>query len=625
MTPSATKARIWGQNPQSPFVLAKEQGEGFLRHFGFRESPFGVTPNPEFLFWSRMHDAALQALIASIESNLGFSVLVGRPGTGKTTLLFHLLAQYADSARTAFVFQTQCRAHDLIRHIASELELAVDGRNEVSLHQKLNEMLLNEARAGRKVVIVIDEAQNLHPSSLEALRLLSDFETSHSKLLHVILSGSTRLGETLLTPELSQFAQRISSISRLEALAEDEVAEYVRFRLAVVASRGAEGVFSSEALAEIASRSEGVPRVINSLCYRALILAYTCGQSCVSRELVRQAARDLDFSDSRVSTEVIQLTNVREERLTAASPELSAISGEPLRNPMTPAVDRPRVPDIERDIPTQKKPAIPDLGRHNIRSSNEPRGVDEGPRSSVGIATWSESSQYRFIGLIAAIIFLACGALVWNEFGSRHSTSAAAGREAQPTIREAQDEIPLNRQLDAPTTAAAPKVSSRQPPVSLATEGRTNLVPRSDIQSQSSIPEERMAPPNLQSNVNDPKHLAPLVSGVPSEVPRLETPEPPGPLEPRETSPRQPVKRVRPEYPKKAVLSHIEGDVQVELTIDQDGKVEKVRGLSGNSILLQAAKEAAWQWQYSPATGDETADLETIRVQFTFRLNPEDR
>src|SRR5215469_9485221 len=168
MTPSATNARIWDQTQSSPFVLAQAQREGFLRHFGFRESPFGVTPNPEFLFWSRMHGAALQALIASIESNLGFSVLVGRPGTGKTTLLFHLLAQYADSARTAFVFQTQCRAHDLIRHIASELELPVEGRNEVCLHQKLNEMLLNEARAGRKVVIVIDEAQNLHPSSLEA-------------------------------------------------------------------------------------------------------------------------------------------------------------------------------------------------------------------------------------------------------------------------------------------------------------------------------------------------------------------------------------------------------------------------------------------------------------------------
>lgn len=608
-------------------MLAKAEREGFLRHFGFREPPFGVTPNPEFLFWSRLHDAAMQALIASIESNLGFSVLLGRPGTGKTTLLFHLLAQYGQSARTAFVFQTQCRAPDLIRHIASELELPVDGHDKVSLHLKLNEMLLNEARAGRKVVIVIDEAQNLQPSSLEAIRLLSDFETSNSKLLNVILSGSTRLGETLLSPELSQFAQRISSISRLEGLAEDEVAEYVRFRLAVVATPSAERVFSSESLAEVASRSEGVPRVINSLCSRALILAHTCGQSCVSRELVIQAARGLDLSEnSRGSTDLIPLAKTRDVSSAGASPELCTPGIEPLWSPAAPAIERAWVPDTKTDTPRQKLPAMQSLECRNIHSSNEPLTTNRHPGHGVGMATWFQSARYGFIGLIVAIILLVGGAwVVWNGFRSGHSATVAAGPEPQPSLHDAKDEIPLNPQGEASTETAAPKISSRPSPVSLLTEGRPNLVPRSSIQSQSSTPDAPMPPPNVRSMVNDPDNLSPLVRGGPPDLPALEAPKTPGTPEPRETSPRQPVRRVRPQYPQKALLSRIEGDVQVELTIDQSGKVEKVRGLSGNSILLQAAEEAASQWQYSPAAGDQSTGPDVIRVQFTFKLNPEDR
>lgn len=623
--PGATDARLAGQTPQSAFLLAKAQREGFLRHFGFRESPFGVTPNPEFLFWSRMHNAALQTLIASIESNLGFSVLLGEPGTGKTTLLFHLLAQYRESARTAFVFQTQCRAHELIRHIASELELPVDRHNEVSLHQNLNEMLLNEARAGRKVLIVIDEAQNLQASSLEAIRLLSDFETTHSKLLNVVLSGSTRLGETLLRPELSQFAQRISSISRLEALAEDEVTEYVRFRLAVVTSRGAKEVFSSESLAEIASRSEGVPRIINSLCYRALLLAYTHGQGCVSRELVRQAAGGLDLSErsGRDSTEAIQLAEAREARVLNAVPPAFPEPNEPRWKPMAPAFERPRVPDVETNIGAQTLPVMPAPERHNIHLSNGPLAAEEDQGSNVGITLWVESTRYRSIGLIAAVILLACGAwAVWNELRSGHDTSAAARPEAQPALQEAKNEIPLNGKPDVSTATALTKRRSHQPPVSPLIDGRPNLLPPSNTSSQSSISEEPVAPPNVQSVANGSNNLAPFATGGSSALPRLETTEMSGTFAPPETSTRQPIRTVRPVYPQKAKLSHIEGEVEVELTIDRNGNVEKVRGLSGNSILLQAAEEAARQWQYSPAAGDQTAAPEITHVQFTFKLNP---
>ncbi len=284
------------QTPVPSSLSSRDQDEKLLRHFGFCELPFGVTPNPAFLFSSETHWAALQSMIQSIESNLGFTVLLGEPGMGKTTLLLQLLTQYRDSARTAFIFQTQCKRYELLRFLAWELELPVMQHDEVALHQRLKEMLVNEARAGRKVLLFIDEAQNLRHPSLEAIRLLSDFETARTKLLHIVLSGSAQLGETLRSPELSQLAQRIATVCRLEPLNPQEVNGYVTFRLGVAGCRAAEHLFSPEALAEVAEQSEGIPRVVNSICYRALVRTHAAGERRVSAKTVRQAARDLDLA-----------------------------------------------------------------------------------------------------------------------------------------------------------------------------------------------------------------------------------------------------------------------------------------------------------------------------------------
>jgi TonB family protein len=277
-------------------LAAEERSQELLQHFALRELPFGVTPNPSFLFSSRMHRAALQSMIQSIELNLGFTVLLGEPGTGKTTLLLQLLTQYRDSARTAFIFQTQGRRFDLLRFLVSELELPDSNGDEVLLHQRLREMLVNEARAGRKVLVIVDEAQNLNQTSLEAVRLLSDFETASSKLLHIILAGSARLGETLQDPDLLPLAQRIMTICRLEPFTPEEVKDYVIFRLETAGSKMSGKLFSAGALAAIAEETGGVPRLINSVCYRALSAAFARRERQVTTRMVRQAARDLDLS-----------------------------------------------------------------------------------------------------------------------------------------------------------------------------------------------------------------------------------------------------------------------------------------------------------------------------------------
>jgi TonB family protein len=632
--------------PESAFVLARAEQEGFRRHFGFRESPFGVTPDPEFLFWTRMHNAALQSIISSIESNLGFSVLLGNPGTGKTSLLFHLLAQYRESARTAFIFQTQCKPHDLIRHIASELDLAVPRRDEVSLHQKLNGMLLEEARAGRKVLIVIDEAQNLQASSFEAVRLLSDFETGHSKLLNIVFSGSPQLGATLQTPELSQLAQRISTVVRLQPFREDEVKDYVRFRLAVVASNPVEGLFSSESLAEIACRSEGVPRIINAICYRALMLAYTQGQASVSRELVRKAAKDLDLSEpgSRDSRAALQFQKFESAPHSNGGPGSIATRSE--QSPRPPAqtfaetVPLPSF-DAKSFAPTSQSPSAVKHHESGWRGQPIPAKADQ--RGRIGVpaiirfktAGWH---RYRSTRVIAALVLLACASWVgWNQLRGKPGTSEkdSIQRQAQPPtpaikMDEIKNGVPEssvqqpNRVATAlpPTNSNAHQSAGDQFPPS--TDVGPNLLIPSKIPSQSATPVEPSSP-NIAVSMSTPSdNLARLTAAGLAASPRFEAGEVAGSSGPRASFSLQPVKIVKPEYPARARLWHIEGEVQVELTIDRNGSVRRVHALSGNATLAQAAEEAARQWKYAPYTGnDQSAFPAVTRVQFNFKFNSE--
>lgn len=641
-----TTSNLDNPAPQSFFSLARTQREGFLRHFGFRGSPFGVTPDPEFLFWSPKHNAAFQAMIASIESNLGFSVLLGKPGTGKTTLLFHLLAQYRESARTAFIFQTQCRPHDLIRHIASELELPIFRRDEVSLHQKLNEMLFKEASAGRKVLIVIDEAQNLQEPSLEAVRLLSDFETGPSKLLHVVLSGSPRLGETLLSSELSQLAQRISTICRLEPLTEQEVRDYVRFRLAIVSSRAAAGLFSPESLAEVASQSEGVPRIINAICYRALILAYAQGHESVSGKLVKEAARYLDLSEpgGRDSRPALQFSGTGADLLSNGAPYAAPPCGkeqrtEPPAQTFVQAVPMPGA-DATRFVQPNQAPAPVKNRDIDSKHPTVPAKADQGGSTGVPAFTRVKSARWhrnRSTGLIVALALLAFGPWAgWNEFRGKSGASGVqpfpsqpepSKPEAQPAKMDEQDGVPQNRARQLNDLAAPPadlKIpqSSRIQPQSLI-DMDPNLALPSKIRSQSSTPAEPPAPNTAIFASMTANGLAPFAAIAPPARPRLEAGRMSGNSRARADFSPQPLHVVQPEYPVKARLAHIEGDVEMELTIGRSGSVQKVRRLHGNSILLQAAEAAARQWKYPPSFGDPTTVPTVTLVKFKFKLDSE--
>ena len=185
----------------------------FLDFYGLREQPFGVTPDPAYLYLSRTHREALAALLYGIKADRGFMALIADPGMGKTTLLYRLMEELRDSARTVFLFQTQCDSREFFCYVLSELGVETTGMDLASMHKKLNDVLFGEMLAGRRSVLVVDEAQDLEGPVLETIRLLSNFETPHSKLLEIVLAGQPQLAEKLARHGLSQLRQRISILA----------------------------------------------------------------------------------------------------------------------------------------------------------------------------------------------------------------------------------------------------------------------------------------------------------------------------------------------------------------------------------------------------------------------------
>ncbi len=180
------------------------------RYFGFQEEPFGATPDPRWLYRSARHREALASLRYGFYSNRGFTALIAPPGLGKTTLLFQFLHDIRNSTRIVFLFDTQCEPLGLLRYILRDLGIA-PAVNGDEMHVQLEDALVKEARAGQRVVVVVDEAQNLSDEALEMLRLLTNYETPRAKLLHIVLSGQPLLADTLMKPSMEQLRQRVTT------------------------------------------------------------------------------------------------------------------------------------------------------------------------------------------------------------------------------------------------------------------------------------------------------------------------------------------------------------------------------------------------------------------------------
>lgn len=266
----------------------------YLKHFGLTELPFGITPDTSFAYSLQMHQEALNTLLIALDGGEGFVKISGEVGTGKTLLCRRLLQTLDTGWVTAYLPNPNLGPNTLFRALAEELGIKdASGLDQYHLLRRINHALLEFARAKKRVVVCIDEAQAMPIETLEALRLLSNLETEKRKLLQIVLFGQPELDEKLHRPEVRQLLQRIAFHYRLGGLKKRELEHYLAHRLRVAGFRG-ESLFTPAALRALQRASRGTPRLINILAHKALLAVFGEGRQMIKARHVRLAARDTE-------------------------------------------------------------------------------------------------------------------------------------------------------------------------------------------------------------------------------------------------------------------------------------------------------------------------------------------
>lgn len=275
----------------------------YTNYFGLKEKPFSIAPDPRYLYMSELHREALAHLLYGISSDGCFILLTGDVGTGKTTVCRCLLAQLPENTEVALVVNPRLSVLELMETICEELEIPIvpQGKSLKAYIDRLNAYLLKAHGQGKNVALLIDEAQNLSLALLEQLRLLTNLETDHKKLLKIVLLGQTELRQILDQQGVAQINQRITSRYHLLPLDRKNTFAYIQHRLAVAGESGT--IFPQAALAKVFALTHGIPRLINVLCDRALLGTYVEEKYLVSPAIVETAAREV-FGHAVVSKTV---------------------------------------------------------------------------------------------------------------------------------------------------------------------------------------------------------------------------------------------------------------------------------------------------------------------------------
>lgn len=268
----------------------------YEKHFSLKHKPFELTPNPDFLFQSSTHKKAITYLDYGIKERVGFILLTGEVGAGKTTIIRNLVKNLSDSVNLSRVNNTKVSSEQLISMINEDFGLDVEGKSKTRLLSELNSFLVEQYSKNIQPILLIDEAQNLSPDLLEEIRLLSNLETDKAKLIQIILVGQPELKTTLMLPELVQLRQRININYHIAPLSVEEIAAYIKHRLTVAGNPDAI-VREDETLRMIHKFSRGIPRLINVLCDFALLTAFVEGSKKVDIDIIREVSKDLETRD----------------------------------------------------------------------------------------------------------------------------------------------------------------------------------------------------------------------------------------------------------------------------------------------------------------------------------------
>ncbi len=270
----------------------------YNQFYSFSENPFNVTPDPKFLFLTASHREALASMVYGINQRKGFISIAGEVGTGKTTLIHHLLQTLDPQIKAVFIYQTHITFEDLLRNVLLELELKPGDQNRAALMRQLNDYLIQKLALDENLVLFIDEAQNLSREILEDIRMLSNLETANFKLVQIVFVGQPEFEEKLNTPELRQLKQRVGIRREILPLADSESRQYIDHRLKLVGS-GSSLVFTEEALAFVIRYAEGVPRTINMVCDNAFLIGFSASKKKIDETIIREVLTDMGILETK--------------------------------------------------------------------------------------------------------------------------------------------------------------------------------------------------------------------------------------------------------------------------------------------------------------------------------------
>jgi len=262
----------------------------YERYYGLKEKPFSIQPDPDFLFLGKRHTLAYAMLEYGIENRSGFTVISGEIGCGKTTLIRHLLNALGDSVTVGLVSNTHKEIANLLEWIMLAFDQPYEGLSQVALYDKFQKFLIQQYGQGRRVILIVDEAQNLNASALEALRMLSNINADKHQLLQIILVGQPQLNALLQQPELQQLAQRIAVQFFIPALDAAEAETYIHHRVKIAGRETR--LFTHNACMRIIEAAGGIPRRINILCDTALVYGFSTEAPLIDIDLVEEMLKD---------------------------------------------------------------------------------------------------------------------------------------------------------------------------------------------------------------------------------------------------------------------------------------------------------------------------------------------